>query len=141
MQSIPTRELVLACLVGYSLWLFVWALATMISLGMSLGTLLSMPFGLFCFFLLAFVILALVACFFLFAFYRAIGVCRLPSRTVGEVIYMLAFGFLCAHFYMLCGGYWRWMELFVGWGFFSQPAFYTVLCLRGWEWYSKKRLP
>ncbi len=140
MNNISNRELVRAGVAGYVLWVAAYIILTMMLVGKSPLDLLPMPASIFFFCLGAFVILAFVALFFLFFYYRIVGcVCREATRMQGELVYVLSSGLISTLLFILMSQSWTWGGLAVSWVFFSLPSLFTVLALRGQEWYGRQK--
>ncbi len=136
MKRLSRHNLILATSAGIVLWGVTWlplmfpdALTSLP--GLSPKRWVEMAFG----GLPVFFVCWLPSCGALCLFYRLVERLHLPFRALSELLFVLLPGFCMTLLVaMLNPPEWR----FVNWLFFSTPALYTVLTLRGWEWYWRR---
>ncbi len=138
MKRLPDEKLILATTAAFVLWGVTWLPllfpdALLSLLGISPVRWVEIALGA----LPVFFIGWLLSCCSLCAFYRLVERLHLPFRALAELLFVLLPGFcmmlICA---LPASSEWLWGN----WIFFSTPAFYTVLCLRGWEWYRWRKM-
>ncbi len=136
------KALSLCCLLGYTLWVATYAVCAMIAVGISLLDLFSMGYAEFMFCLVLFCGGAVLVVSCLLFFYYLLSIIFSKERVWGELVFVIFSGFIATVLLALRGSHADpFAAMLMAWGFFSLPALYTVLALRGWEWYNKKRLP
>ncbi len=140
MCEVKTRDVLIASAASYGLWVLTWlALVVPGNPCFRWERWEGVPQDVVLLIIMAFLFAGCVTTGTLSVLYRLVERLRLAPRWQGEILFVSGYG--------LCGGlvlkllsstvspWWAWLLL---WGFLSLPALYTVLCLRGWEWYRRR---